>query len=112
MIQSTTPLFLADYCLFDGSTGAVDCGAQQFVGAFGTPGLFAVVLAVLIFGVFYLLSGGNLAVPTVALILSGVALVEMLPSNYAQVAGYLVIIGLAAAMFQVVQKYVLSPATQ
>jgi hypothetical protein len=102
---------LSESCYFDGS-GALDCGAEQLFGAFGGGGLLAVVMAAMIFGVFYLAGDGDTATPTVALILSGAALVQMLPDNYAQFAGYLVVIGLAAAMFQVLQKYVLSPSTQ
>jgi len=104
-------LMLSDSCYFDGS-GALDCGAEQFIGAFGGAGLLAVVMAGVIFGIFYLATGGDMATPTVALILCGVVLVPMLPESYSQMAGYLVLFGLAAAMFQVLQKYVLSPSTQ
>lgn len=106
-----TPLILSDSCYFDGS-GAVDCGAEQLIGAFGGASLLAVVMAAVIFGVFYLAGDGDMATPTVALILSGTALVQMLPAAYQQLAIYLVVIGVAAGVWQVLQKYVLSPATQ
>lgn len=111
MIGLFSPLILSDTCYFDGS-GAVNCASEQYISAFGGGELLAVVMAGVIFGVFYIAGDGDMATPTVALILSGTALVGMLPESYTQIAGYLVVIGLAAAAFQVLQKYVLSPSTQ
>lgn len=101
---------IVDSCYFGDS--AVNCASEQFISAFGGGGLFAVVLAGTIFGVFYIAGEGDTATPTVALILSGGGLMAMLPANYQQTAAYIVVIGLAAAMWQVIQAYVLSPATQ
>lgn len=101
---------IADSCYFGDS--ALNCLSEQYIGAFGGGGLFALVLSGVIFMTFYIASDGSTATPTVALILAGTALVGMLPGQYQQVAIYVVVIGAAAALFQVVQKYFLSPATQ
>jgi len=101
---------IGDSCYFGGS--ALNCLSEQYISAFGGGGLLAVIMSSVIFITFHIASDGDTATPTVALILSGTALVGMLPAQYQQIAGYMVVIGLAAAMWQVLQAYVLSPATQ
>jgi len=101
---------VGDSCYFGDS--AITCMTDQYVGAFGGEAMLGVLLGVTIFGTLYIASDGSMATPTVALILIGGGLVGMLPSNYSQIAMYVIYIGLAAALWQVLQKYVLSPATQ
>jgi hypothetical protein len=62
--------------------------------------------------VFYVAAEGDIATPTVALILTGTVVVSMVPGSYGTIGAGVVAIGLSAALWQVVQKYVLSPATQ
>lgn len=107
LLQSVS---VGDSCYFGDS--AIRCLTDQYVGAFGGEAMLGVLLGITIFGTLYIGSDGSMATPTVALILIGGALIGMLPSNYSEIAMYVVYIGLAAALWQVLQKYVLSSATQ
>jgi hypothetical protein len=91
---------------------ALTCLLDQLVAAFGGEALFGVLLAGVIFVVFYVASEGDLAAPTVALLLSGTVTMAMIPPAYQQIATGVVVIGVAAALFQGIQKYVLSGSTQ
>ena len=82
------------------------------VSAFGGPALFGLLLGAIIFVVFYVSADGDLATPTVALILTGTVTVSMIPANYQSIAYGVVVIGLAAALWQVLQQYVLSGAVR
>jgi hypothetical protein len=97
-------------CYFGGD--ALQCLLDQLTGALGGPSLFGFILGVVIFGVFYIASEGDIATPTVALVLSGTVLVGMVPAQYQQIAYGVVLIGLGVAVWQVLQKYVLSGVTQ
>lgn len=95
-----------DSCYFGGD--ALNCLLEQLVSAFGGEALFGVLAAAVIFTVFYIASEGDLATPTVALILTGTVFVGMLPGRYNTIAYSVVVIGLAAAVWQVAKQYVLS----
>ena len=101
---------IADSCYFGGD--ALGCLLDQLVSAFGGEAMFGLLLGAVIFVVFYIASNGDLAAPTVALILTGTVTVSMVPANYGRIAYGIVIIGLSAALWQVFQKYVLSGVTQ
>ena len=101
---------IGDSCFFGGS--ALSCLIQKLVSAFGGEAMFALFLAAFIFVIFYIASEGDLAVPTVALILTGTVTVPMLPAQFARISYAVVLIGLAAAVWQGLQKYVLSGVTQ
>jgi len=101
---------LGGSCYFGGD--ALACLLDQLVGALGGEGLFGFLLGSLIFGVFYVASDGDIATPTVALVLTGTVLVGMVPAQYQQIAYAVVLVGLGAAVWQVLQKYVLSGVTQ
>lgn len=97
-------------CYFGGS--ALTCLLDQLVGSLGGTSLFGFLLGAFIFGAFYLASDGDLATPTVALVLSGTVIVGMLPRQFQEIAYGVVLIGLGVAVWQVLQRYVLSGATQ
>jgi hypothetical protein len=101
---------IADSCYFGGS--ALTCLLDQLVGSLGGTSLFGFLLGAFIFGAFYLASDGDLATPTVALVLSGTVIVGMLPRQFQEIAYGVVLIGLGVAVWQVLQRYVLSGATQ
>lgn len=101
---------VSDWCYFN--NGPMGCLVSQYAGAFGGEALFGVLMGSVIFTAFYVASDGDMATPTVAVILCGTALIPMVPPRYGQIGMYVVTIGLAAAVWQVLQKYVLSPATQ
>jgi len=100
-------------CYFGGGgTNGVTCLLDQLVGAFGGPGLLGLLIGAVVFVGFWIASEGDLATPTVALILTGTVLVGMVPGQYQQLAISVVTIGLAAAIWAVVKKYVLSGAVR
>jgi hypothetical protein len=97
-------------CYFGGD--ALTCVLDQLVAATGGEALLGLLAGGVVFVVFWIAGRGDLATPTVALVLSGTVLIAMVPGGYQQIAGGVVLIGLAAALFQVLQKYVLSGVTQ
>ena len=101
-----TLLSIADSCYFSGD--ATTCLLDQLTASAGGPALFGLVLGAVLFGVFYVASEGSLAVPTVVLVLAGGVIAPMLPDHYGQIAEGVVVMGLAAALWQVIKKYVLS----
>jgi len=100
---------IADSCYFNGS--AVACLLEQLTAAAGGPGLLGVLIGGVIFTALYIASSGQMATPTVAVILIGTALMPMVPPRFEEVAMAVVTIGLAAAIWQIIQTYVLSGVT-
>lgn len=101
---------LTDSCYF--GADPMTCVVDQLMASLGGEALFGLITGSVLFLGFYVAADGDMAAPTVALILSGTVLVPMVPGNYAKIAMGVVVIGLGAAVLQVIQKYVLSPATQ
>lgn len=101
---------IGDSCYF-GDRPLV-CLTDQYASAFGSEGLFGLLIGAVLFMAFYVAGDGDMATPTVALILTGSVLMPTLPGQYSQIGMYVVVIGLGAALWQVIQKYTLSPATQ
>lgn len=87
------------------------CFIEQYVGGFGSPAAFGLLLGVSMFMTLYVAGDGDMATPTVALVLFGGVLIPTLPGNFGEIGMAIVVIGLAAVLWQVVQKYVLSPST-
>jgi len=100
---------IADSCYFGSDPWA--CGISQWSAAFGGDALFGTMVGSLLFLALYVAADGDMAVPTVAVILTGGVFVPMLPSNLQSISTGIVVIGLAAAVWQVLQKYVLNPST-
>lgn len=101
---------ISNSCYFGGD--ALSCVLSQLTSAFGGPGLFGLLLSGIIYAAFWIAAEGDLATPTVALILVGTVTVPMLPPSYAELGYAMVVIGLAAALWQVLQNYVLSGAVR
>lgn len=101
---------IADSCYFGGD--GLACALNQLTGAFGGQGLFGLFLGSVIFVAFYIGSSGELAPPTVALILVGTVAIPMVPGHYERIAYGVVVIGLSAAVWQVLQQYVMSGAVR
>lgn len=91
---------------FDGN--ALTWLLDTLASAFGGPALFGLLLSAVIFVAFYVATDGDLATPTVALVLIGTVTVSMVPGNYGRIAYGIVIMGLGAALWQVLKRYVLS----
>lgn len=105
MLQS-----ISNSCYFSGN--ALTCVLDQLVAGTGGEAMFGLMAGGLIFLVFYWASEGDMATPTVALILTGTVFVPMVPGNYGRLGAGIVVIGLAAAIWAVLKQYVLSGAAQ
>lgn len=101
---------ISNSCYLGGD--ALTCLLDQLVAAFGGQEMFGLLAGSLLFVVFYVAGDGDMATPTVALILSGTVFVAMAPPSYERIAMAVVVIGLSAAIWQTVQKYVLAGSTQ
>lgn len=111
---TTTPLALDSLLLSLKGSGPFSGDAMQWlidtlISAFGGQSMFGLLLAGVIFFVFYWASDGDFATPTVALILTGTVTVSMLPASYQRLSYVIVVIGLGAAVWQVLKTYVLNP---
>lgn len=110
MLQTITPQDFTGSGPFSGD--ALTWLLDTLVSAFGGPALFGLLLGAIIFVAFYVAAEGDIATPTVALILTGTVTISMVPGNYGQIAYGVVLIGVAAALWQVLQQYVMSGTTQ
>lgn len=106
----TVDVSIGDSCYFGGD--GLACLLDQIVSAFGGEALFGLIAGSVIFVGFYIAGEGSLATPTVALVLTGTVTMSMLPASYSRIAYGIVLIGLAAALWQVMQKYVFSGAVR
>lgn len=89
---------------------ALTCLIDQWINAFGGPELFGLLVASTIFIVMYIASDGSISVPAVAILLIGGPLIPLLPAQYSSLATTIVFIGLAAAVFAALQRYVANPS--
>lgn len=87
---------------FDGD--AITWLLDLLVRSFGGPALFGVLMSAVIFVVFYVASDGDVATPTVALILIGTVTVPMVPQNYGRIGAAIVLMGLAGAVYLVLKR--------
>lgn len=101
---------IADSCWFGGD--GLACLLGKLTTAFGGDGLFGLLLGAVLFAALYIAADGDMTAPTVALVLGGSVLVPMVPGGYQGIGASIVLIGLAAALWQVLQKYVLRGSTQ
>lgn len=75
-------------------------------------GLFGLMVGAGIYLAYYLAGGGSAVTPTVVIILLATMLFPLLPAAYVGIAWSILVVGAAATVLQVLQKYMLSPATQ
>lgn len=108
MLQSMPDI--SGSCWFSGN--ALSCLLDLLVSSFGGPGLFGLLAGSVIFVAFFAASDGDIATPTVALILTGTVFIPMLPGSYQSIASGVVVIGLAAAIWGALKVYVLSGASR
>jgi hypothetical protein len=86
------------------------CFIDPMTGIVGV-GLFGLLVGGALWTSLYFAGGGSTATPTAVCILVGSALFPILPGGMVGVATGAITIGVAAAFFQVLQKYVLNPST-
>jgi len=87
-------------CLFDPVTSLV-----------GEP-TFGLLVGAGLWTAFYLAGNGSMTTPTVVTILLATVMFPVLPSAFSGIAWTILVVGATAALVQLGQKYVLSPATQ
>lgn len=87
-------------CMFDPITGLVG------------EGTFGVLVAGALWAALYLGGNGSPTTPTVVMILLATIAFPVIPAAYNGIAWSILLIGGVAALVQVMQKYVLDPATQ
>lgn len=102
-----------DASKFDCYTGTGDklsCVLGDLTAAAGGEPLFGLfIFGVILFG-NYLAGNGGVETPAVLTILLGGVLIPMLPGEYQAIAGTLILLGVAAGFFAVLQRYVLNPS--
>jgi hypothetical protein len=86
-------------CLFEPTTSLI-----------GEP-TFGVLIGIGIYGSMYVAGGGDMTTPTTVTILLATLMFPLLPGGFNGIAWAVLLVGAAAAILQVMQKYVLSPAT-
>jgi len=95
---------IGDSCYF--GSDPMTCLVDQCIAGFGGEGGLGLLAGSLLFAVFYILADGEMAVPTVVLLLTGGVIVPMLPGQYARMSAAIVLVGLGAAVWKVLRTYV------
>jgi len=83
----------------------LQCIFTDLTAATGGEALFGLFLGGVLMTAFYIASNGSIAVPALVLTLTGAVLVPMLPGNVSGMAGTIIILGLAAAVFAALRRY-------
>jgi hypothetical protein len=86
------------------------CLFQPITELIGEP-TFGVLIGIALYTSLYLAGGGRTTTPTVVVILVATLLFPVLPSGLNGIAWSVLLVGAAASMLQVLQKYVLNPST-
>jgi len=84
----------------------------MLTSSFGGEGMFGVIIGGSTIFAFYLAGEGDLAAPTVLLVLAGGFLWPVLPGAYAGFGRSLLILGLASGFIAVARRYVLNPGAR
>jgi|APHM01.1.fsa_nt_gi hypothetical protein len=106
-----------------GYSGDTSCGVDQWIlgdwhrclfepitSLIGEP-TFGVLIGIGIYGSMYVAGGGDMTTPTVVTILLATLMFPLLPGGFSGIAWAVLLVGAAGSILQVMQKYVLSPAT-
>jgi hypothetical protein len=96
----------------EGSGDLISCMFSDLGAAYGGEAVFGVVISSFIVLSFYVAGDGDLATPTVVLILLGGIAAPMLPAQYVTAAQTIVVVGVAVGIISLGRRYVLSGATQ
>jgi hypothetical protein len=96
----------------EGSGDLIQCTFGDLGGAYGGDAVFGVVVSSFIVLAFYIAGNGDLATPTVLLILLGGVAAPLLPAQYIQAAQTIVVVGIATGLVSIGRRYVLSGAAQ
>jgi hypothetical protein len=92
--------------------GLLEMLLGMLTSSFGGEGMFGVLVGGATLFAFYLAGEGDLAAPTVLLVLAGAFLWPVLPGAYAGFARSLLILGLASGFIAIGRRYVLDPGAR
>jgi hypothetical protein len=87
------------------------CLFSPVVDLVGEP-TFGLIVGAGLWAALYLASGGESSTPTVVVMLLGTIMFPALPAQFTGVAWSILVLGAAAALLQVLQRYLLDPSTQ
>lgn len=96
-------------CYVSNNPDWLGCAFDGFTSAFGGQATFGLIVAGAVIFVMYRASG-EMTLPTVTTILLGGFAIPMLPAQYRAMALSITVVGIAAALWIVVERYVLSGA--
>jgi hypothetical protein len=85
---------------------------STLVGAMGGDQTFGLLFGGTTLLAFWLAGNGDLAVPTILLVLAGPLLWSLLPGQFVGFARGLLVIGIAAGFLEIGRRYVLNPGAQ
>jgi hypothetical protein len=96
-------------CYVSDNPDWLGCAFDGFASAFGGQAAFGLIVAGAVVLVMYRASG-EMTLPTVTTILLGGFAIPTLPAQYRTMALSITVVGIAAALWMVVERYVLSGA--
>jgi hypothetical protein len=92
---------------YTGGGDLLDAVLNSLTAATGGEALLGILFGGMIVVSFYVAGGRDLAAPTVLTILLGSVLIPMLPGQYQQIGLSLIIVGIAAGIMAIANRYVL-----
>jgi hypothetical protein len=95
-----------------GGTNLLTLLLSTLVGAMGGDQTFGLLFGGTTLLAFWLAGNGDLAVPTILLVLAGPLLWSLLPGQFVGFARGLLVIGIAAGFLEIGRRYVLNPGAQ
>lgn len=95
-------------CYTNNPRSMLTCALDDITAAFGGQGLFGLTVAGLVFIGGYIITDGDIVVPSVMLLLLGGILIPGLPAQYQTLALTLMFAGGVGAVMQLLGKYVFS----
>lgn len=93
-------------CYTDNPLGMHWCALADITAAFGGQGIFALMIAGLVFFAGYSVTDGDIVTPSVVLILLGGILIPSLPPQFRMLAATLMFAGGVGAVMQLLDRFV------
>lgn len=95
-----------------GNNLLADCVLPDLVGAAGGEALFGILVGGTAMFVLWWAADGDAGVPATVAILSASLMLSVLPAQFRTIATTIMLLGLAAGIFAVAQRYFMSPAAR
>jgi len=97
---------------YTGGGNGLHCMFNQLSAATSGSTLFGILVGGAVLVAYWIAGDGDITVPTVFLIIFGALLAGSLPAQYRSMALALVVVGVMAALYAILKRYVLSWASQ